>query len=152
MWDCSTIAYNVMVTGKHHILEGFETLLVHLFCDKSFCSSLSTRQVMFQQHCSACLRACCLDSRSKGLGFNSHYWSHAEMLGKVLTPYYLCLTSSLDKSFQTDKYFSVGGFPPASNNDIVLFKMFSRWFFANNKTNITSTALQLCSPTEDVMS
>ena len=35
---------------------------------------------------------------------------------------------------------------------IVLFKMFSRWFFANNKTNITSTALKLCSPTEDVMS
>ena len=27
--------------------------------------------------------------------------------------------------------------------------MFMRWFFANNKTNITSTALKLSSPTED---
>ena len=35
---------------------------------------------------------------------------------------------------------------------IVLFKMFLRWFFANNKTKITSTALKLCSPMEDVMS
>ena len=40
----------------------------------------------------------------------------------------------------------------ASNSIIVLFKMFLRWFFANNKTNVTSTALKLCSVTEDVMS
>ena len=35
---------------------------------------------------------------------------------------------------------------------IVLSIMFTRWFFANSKTNITSTALKLCSPIEDVMS
>ena len=34
---------------------------------------------------------------------------------------------------------------------IVLVKMFSQWFFANEKTNITSTALKICDLTEDVM-
>ena len=40
----------------------------------------------------------------------------------------------------------------SSNSNIALFKMFSQWFFTNNETNITSTSLKLCSPTEDVMS
>ena len=34
---------------------------------------------------------------------------------------------------------------------IVLIKMFLRWFFANKKTNVLSTALKLCGLTEDVM-
>ena len=35
-----------------------------------------------------------LDSRSKGLGFAFHCWSCVEVLGKLVIPYSLCLTSS----------------------------------------------------------
>ena len=35
-----------------------------------------------------------LDSRSKGLGFDSHYWPCVELVGKLLIPFCLCLPSS----------------------------------------------------------
>ena len=35
-----------------------------------------------------------LESRSEGLGFNSHCWSYVEVSGKLLIPYYLCLSST----------------------------------------------------------
>ena len=34
---------------------------------------------------------------------------------------------------------------------IVLLKMFSRWFFANKKIIIRSTALKLCNLTDDII-
>ena len=35
-----------------------------------------------------------LDSRSKGLGFDSHCWSCVEVSGEIFIPYCLCLASS----------------------------------------------------------
>ena len=47
-----------------------------------------------------------LDSRSKGLRFNSHCWSYVQVLGKLLIPHLLCLASSDRYLVDKKKYLS----------------------------------------------
>ena len=47
------------------------------------------------EHGSMCQVDKALDSRSKGLGFDSHCWSCVEVSGKVLIPHCLCQSSTV---------------------------------------------------------
>ena len=103
-------------------------------------------------HLARKLRACdsmgrASDSKSQGLGFDSHCWSYVQVVSKLLIPCHLLLPSNT--RYLVDEKLCLSGSScqdtcmtwmmrlSKSVSHIVLFKMFSRWFFANNKIIIT---------------